>query len=935
MSAGVRSRILAALALGSGVPALAYEVVWTRQVALLAGAQVEAIAVVLAAFFGGLALGARVLGAALDRWPAPLRAYGALELAAAALAATTPAVFAGLRRLGPELPEASLPFLAAAALLPTTFLLGGTLPALLRAGVHRLPEAPYLAGVLAAANTAGAVLGVVLALWAIPALGLRATLLVASALAAALGALAWGLGQDLERPHLEPLATLEPERPLRRWALWAAAAAGALTLAFEVITARVAALLLGSSLIAWAAVLALVLAGLAGGNAALAPRAAGSPRPERDLGAVELAAALCVLLGLRTLAPDPGLPATGVGARTLLSVAVAVVPPAFFMGGAFPFFVRLATWGPALGSAFGSVSGWNTAGGILGSLLASFSLLPGLGPAGAMLACAAANGLLGLALLQRGGVSWLRLAVVGVVLAGAARLALPAAPRDGAVRLLRVAHGRQATAAVLAVGARRELVVDGDPEASTDARARRTEELLAVLPLVTHPQPRRLLEIGLGAGITLGAAARFPLESVECVEIAASVLEVAPLFEPDNRGVTRGDDPRVRIRRGDGRLALASAGQRYDVVLANTSQPWSLGATGLYSLEYFQRLSEALAPGGLAAQWLPVARIEAEALAAMVRTFFAVFPEGGVWWASEDLILLGSGRPLPGWDVARAERRLAAAGLTAERLGLSDVRELRRRRLGDAAAARAALGDGVLLRDDRPWLEARSARGSRAGPALAVALAIAERGAERDEQTRAIRDWLASRIARARGDEARADALESAAASLRLVTEARADRRLRRAGRALREGRQAEAKTSLREALQIDPGSAEARLVLARLAHQRGDAASAARELEALLDRHPEHAEAWNLRGVLHREAGETARARRAFTHALEAAPLLFPALANAGLLAVERGDRDEAERLLARLRALDARQRAPETRALAAALSAGAPGSPPRTREP
>ena len=59
--------MIAILALLSGVPALVYQVVWTREVGLLVGTQIEAIACVLAAFFGGLALGSRWLGPVADR----------------------------------------------------------------------------------------------------------------------------------------------------------------------------------------------------------------------------------------------------------------------------------------------------------------------------------------------------------------------------------------------------------------------------------------------------------------------------------------------------------------------------------------------------------------------------------------------------------------------------------------------------------------------------------------------------------------------------------------------------------------------------------------------------------------------------------------------------------------------------------------------------
>ena len=135
------------LAFLSGIPALVYEVVWTREVALLAGSQVEAISVVLVAFFGGLALGARVLGAAADRVASALRFYGALEIAAGLGAALSIGLLRALGQspLGAASGSAQL-LVAAAILLPVTFLLGGTLPALLRAAVRELAASARHAG---------------------------------------------------------------------------------------------------------------------------------------------------------------------------------------------------------------------------------------------------------------------------------------------------------------------------------------------------------------------------------------------------------------------------------------------------------------------------------------------------------------------------------------------------------------------------------------------------------------------------------------------------------------------------------------------------------------------------------------------------------------------------------------------------------------------
>ena len=80
--------------------------------------------------------------------------------------------------------------------------------------------------------------------------------------------------------------------------LLAAGLAGAATLGFEVVAARLAAIQLGSSLFAWAVVLALFLTGLAIGNALFAGRASRSIHPMRELGAIESAAALALAIGM-------------------------------------------------------------------------------------------------------------------------------------------------------------------------------------------------------------------------------------------------------------------------------------------------------------------------------------------------------------------------------------------------------------------------------------------------------------------------------------------------------------------------------------------------------------------------------------------------------------------------------------------------------------
>lgn len=898
------SRRAPALAIGlfaflSGIPALVYQVVWTRQVALLAGGQIEAISVVLVAFFGGLALGANYYGRLSDRSPSPLRLYGLLEIGGALLAAIS--VWT-LRELGanPHLSSASLLGASAALLLPTTFLIGGTLPALLRCFSADPESTGGRAGMLVGANTIGAVFGVAVAVASIPAVGMRASLLAAATGALVIGGAALAFAQ----PPVPAVAA--PRRSTRAGTnvLGAAFVVGVATLGFEVLAARLATVRLGSSLYAWGLVLALFLIGLATGNLALARRARNSTTSLRDLGWIEVAAACSVAFGLALLRPDIASPTAALSRGSLALVAVAVLPATFCMGGAFPILVRLAVRDLHIGAAFGRLSAVNTFGGIVGALLTPFVMLPALGAIRTGIAFAVMNAGVGLIFLAAGNTTRKRMtiAVACLVIAGVSALRTPTPAEDPWV--LFVAEGRQATAVVTSSRGNRTLVVDGDPEASTVGNARRTEELLAILPLLIHPRPERFLEIGLGSGITLGTATRFPLAQIHCVEIADAVIRSASYFEPDNRGVANSLE--VELIHADARRLLAATHQGYDVISANTLHPWSIGATGLYSREYFVRIAEALRPGGIAVQWLPTEQIGSESLSLILRTFFDVFPEGGLWWGAGNVIALGSRDRIPNYDPRQADARLARAGLSWRRLGWTVAEDLPTHRIADADAIRTVLGAGDLLLDDRPLLELHAARGRvvrRSSDLYEILVTMAEQNIGNG----AMLFWLESLALRASGDEAGADTREGLAADLGLqvARHARLSRRVARAQLDAQEGRLDSAARGFDSVLAIDPDQRYARFARAGLAIQRGDLDGAISDLERVVKDWPDDVRAWTeLAGALS-QSGDRAGARHAIEQALVANPFGIRALVHAGLIAAKSNDRDRARSMLARIRAV------------------------------
>ncbi|NVZ78937.1 fused MFS/spermidine synthase, partial [Pseudomonas gingeri] len=179
-------RLPALLLFVSGAAALVYQVLWIKQLSLVVGVEGYAITTGISGFFAGLALGGLLFGRWADRMAQPLLLYAALELLVAVLgiAATV------------SLGQAAAPFAwleqqlgLAAWLLPFSlvgipaFLMGGTLPVLMRALAADPQQLGRAGARLYAANTAGAIVGTLLAAFVlIASLGVRGSAMAAALL---------------------------------------------------------------------------------------------------------------------------------------------------------------------------------------------------------------------------------------------------------------------------------------------------------------------------------------------------------------------------------------------------------------------------------------------------------------------------------------------------------------------------------------------------------------------------------------------------------------------------------------------------------------------------------------------------------------------------------------------------------------------------------
>jgi spermidine synthase len=153
-------------------------------------------------------------------------------------------------------------------------------------------------------------------------------------------------------------------------------------------------------------------------------------------------------------------------------------------------------------------------------------------------------------------------------------------------------------------------------------------EMLALVPLATHPNPRRVLVIGGGDGGTAREVLAFPgVERVVMVEIDAEVVEAARRYLPAH--TTALDDPRLELVYADGAAYLErpEVAGAFDVILVDATDPEGDGpGRVLYTTAFHQSLRRALSPGGLYVQHTGSPFYNPDVLAGVSRDVAEVFP---------------------------------------------------------------------------------------------------------------------------------------------------------------------------------------------------------------------------------------------------------------------------------------------------------------------
>ena len=127
-------------------------------------------------------------------------------------------------------------------------------------------------------------------------------------------------------------------------------------------------------------------------------------------------------------------------------------------------------------------------------------------------------------------------------------------------------------------------------------------EMIAHVPLFTHPAPKKVLVIGGGDGGAVREVVRHAaVESVEMVEIDGMVVEASKKYLPEISHTMRNGHPKLKLMIGDGIAHMNAVENHYDVILVDCSDPIGPGE-GLFSREFYQDVYKALKPDGLFVQ---------------------------------------------------------------------------------------------------------------------------------------------------------------------------------------------------------------------------------------------------------------------------------------------------------------------------------------------
>jgi spermidine synthase len=707
----------------SGAASLVDEVLWARALQAALGGTHRTEALVLGTFFIAIPLGA----ALASRWlrkstsASQLWRWYALCEILTAVATLAPLGLARGWALGTtsELVHA---YLSLAALCVPAAAVGAVWP--LAVGLTRTAGGQL--GPLYAFNTFGSAFGALLASFVLLENCGTSGGLAISALASCMLALTAFVFSRVDRRTLAFTETSAGTSSVldERVVVGIGIAAGFLTVGFEVLGTRLLALRIPTTTYTLGLVLAVQLVGMALG-AWFVPRLVNGGT--RVLVAVFALALVGIAWAPTWISAQPVLEespswvdslwATGTIASSAFGAGAVMLGILFPLASAL-----LSQQRPGNVHELGKLTAWNGCAGGAGALCAGILLVPRFGVGSSYGLLIALGGIVcTVAAIRVWGV---RASALGVLVAAVAYWTManfvPLRIANGETVVAEI-EGPMGLAAVIDdPSGRRRMVVNGTHTLGDNLSAS-VARRFGLLPALLRPSPQRTLFVGLGTGISKGAAQEVSAVSGGTIEAAELMPEVADLSSYFSAWQGKLGGPGV-LRVDDGRSVLKSTRTPFDLVIFDVFLPWHPGTAYLYTRETFKSVHAHLTNDGLFALWLPIYQLSPESLGTIIRTFTSEFPEahafaGGVDPARQVVALTSRGTLDPASDFASS---LLRAGVRLCPI-LSDPDALAALDLGGAAELLRALDEKGIVQssriqtEDLPWVEFEGAQARDSG----------------------------------------------------------------------------------------------------------------------------------------------------------------------------------------------------------------------------
>ena len=696
----------------SGASSLIYQICWIRLSSLIFGSTIAALSITTAVFFGGMALGNYLIVRKPREFTPKL--YAILEFSLVILGLFSILHFkfaAGLPFTDGFmgfLPQLLLTIVAVG--FPAT-LMGASFPVMVGLTKENSPE-KKISGVYFI-NSLGAVFGTVICGFVLlQFIGIQNSIFVAAAIGLLITvAIKFVFSKNAAPAKVAPTASL-PLLPVILFAV-----VGFNGMLAEIVANRFLALIITNTIFVYTLTISFVILGLSLGAGIFGKIMEKLPKDYNWFGI--LAFVWAAIFGAIFFLIPTSFWMTSTAEQTIPSAILITALVAFFpsliSGAMFPAAINL-TNSKSSEKIAGVLSGVNTLGGICGSLLAGFVLLPTIGIANTVVLAIAVSMLI--ALLSICKYSPKKTAAL-IVLLPVAVLFFGQANYKNFIRnylsfgkrqtLLVYQEGREAVVSVLTAGGIRTMEIDR----LWQGENRKTRQIMAAhIPvIISKDDPKNVLLIGFGTGLTASRFLYYDIENLVCVDIERAVFD----FAKSEFGADFLNNDNVRALVEDGRNTVRRNDMKYDIISVEIGQVFRSHSAGFYTKEFYEAAAKQLSTNGIISQFVPIASFNFHKFQSVIKTFISVFPNSQLWYNGSEFLLLGTNGEFSNLSSERArnifeENQNVLSDLHWSYWGgtlypLSDRRILAANFLmGRHDLASIAIG-GVIFTDDLPILE--------------------------------------------------------------------------------------------------------------------------------------------------------------------------------------------------------------------------------------